>query len=200
MCQQTAICIEGKQLVQVNTDAYVTEQDLIKGCLRENQQCQAEVFRLYAGKMLGVCLRYARHRMEAEDILQDAFIRVFDNIAQFQFKGSLESWIRQIVVNTALKKYQQKSFRDEEIGIDEHYDLMLEPSIYADLHEEELLNLIAALPDGYRLVFNLYAIEGYSHGEIADMLGIEVGTSRSQLLKARRMLQEKIVEMQKIAV
>jgi RNA polymerase sigma-70 factor (ECF subfamily) len=178
----------------------VTEQDLIKGCLRENQQCQAEIFRLYAGKMLGVCLRYARHRMEAEDILQDAFIRVFDNIAQFQFKGSLESWIRRIVVNTALKKYQQKSFRDEEIGIDEHYDLMLEPSIYADLHEEELLNLIAALPDGYRLVFNLYAIEGYSHSEIADMLGIEEGTSRSQLLKARRMLQEKIVEMQKIAV
>ncbi len=178
----------------------MTEFDLVKGCLRENQQCQAEVFRRYAGKMLTVCLRYARHRMEAEDMLQDAFIRVFDNIGQFELKGSLEGWIRRIVVNTALKKYQQKSFRDEAIGIAEGYDMSLEPTIYADLHEEELLNVIAQLPDGYRLVFNLYAIEGYSHHEIADLLEIEESTSRSQLLKARRLLQQRIVDLQKIAV
>ncbi len=178
----------------------MSENDLIKGCLRENRHCQAEVFQRYAGKMLSVCLRYARHRMEAEDILQDAFIKVFDNIAQFQSNGSFEGWIRRIVINTALKKYQQKSFKDETIGIDEGYELVLEPSVYADLHEEELLNLIAQLPDGYRLVFNLYAIEGYSHHEIADMLGIEESTSRTQLLKARRILQQRIVDMQKIAV
>ncbi len=178
----------------------MTEQDLIKGCLRDDSQCQEEVFRQYAGKMFAVCLRYARHRMEAEDILQDAFIRIFDSIAQFQFKGSFEGWIRRIVVNTALKKYQKKSFKDECIGIDEDFNLSLEPSVYADLHEEELLNLIAALPEGYRLVFNLYAIEGYSHAEIAMMLGIDESTSRTQLLKARRTLQEKIVELQKIAV
>lgn len=178
----------------------MTEFDLVKGCLRENQQCQAEVFRRYAGKMLTVCLRYARHRMEAEDMLQDAFIRVFDNMGQFELKGSLEGWIRRIVVNTALKKYQQKSFRDEAIGIAEGYDMSLEPTIYADLHEEELLNVIAQLPDGYRIVFNLYAIEGYSHHEIADLLEIEESTSRSQLLKARRLLQQRIVDLQKIAV
>jgi RNA polymerase sigma-70 factor (ECF subfamily) len=178
----------------------VTEFDLVKGCLREDQQCQAEVFRRYAGKMLTVCLRYARHRMEAEDILQDAFIRVYDHIGQFEFKGSLEGWIRRIVVNTALKKYNQKSFRDEAIGIDEGYDQSLEPSIYSDLHEEELLNVIAQLPDGYRVVFNLYAIEGYSHHEIAETLGIEESTSRSQLLKARRLLQQRIIDLQKIAV
>lgn len=178
----------------------MSEQDLIAGCLRENRECQAIVFQRYAGKMLSVCMRYARHRMEAEDMLQDAFIRVFDHIAQFQYHGSFEGWIRRIVVNTALKKYQQKSFRDEIIGIEEGYDLQLEPSIYADLHEEELLNLIAQLPDGYRVVFNLYAIEGYSHAEIAQMLGIEESTSRTQLLKARRILQDQIVKMQKIAV
>jgi RNA polymerase sigma factor (sigma-70 family) len=178
----------------------VSELDLVKGCLRENQHCQAEVFRRYAGKMLTVCLRYARHRMEAEDILQDAFIKIFDNIGQFESKGSLEGWIRRIVVNTALKKYQQKSFKDEIIGIAEGYDLSLEPSIYADLHEEELLNLIAQLPDGYRVVFNLYAIEGYSHHEIAEMMDIEESTSRTQLLKARKMLQQRIVDLQKIAV
>ena len=178
----------------------MSEYDLIKGCLRQNRHCQAEVFRRYAGKMLTVCLRYARHRMEAEDMLQDAFIKIFDHIGQFQFNGSFEGWIRRIVVNTALKKYQQKSFQDETIGIDEGYDLSLEPSVYADLQEEELLNLIARLPDGYRLVFNLYAIEGYSHQEIALMLNIEESTSRTQLLKARRILQQQIVEMQKIAV
>lgn len=178
----------------------MSELDLVKGCLRENQHCQAEIFRRYAGKMLTVCLRYARHRMEAEDTLQDAFIKIFDNIGQFESKGSLEGWIRRIVVNTALKKYGQKSFRDETIGIADGYDLSLEPSIYSDLHEEELLNLIAQLPDGYRLVFNLYAIEGYSHHEIATMLGIEESTSRTQLLKARKLLQQRIVDLQKIAV
>jgi len=139
--------------------------------------------------------------MEAEDVLQDAFIKVFDNIAQFKFNGSFEAWVRRIVVNTALKNYQRKSFRDEQLGLDANMaDLPIEPSIFAHLHEEELLNLIARLPDGYRIVFNLFAIEGYSHREIADMLGIEVGTSRSQLLKARKWLQAEVLKMQKIAV
>jgi RNA polymerase sigma-70 factor (ECF subfamily) len=178
----------------------VSELDLIQGCLSENRQCQAEIFQRYAGKMLTVCLRFARHRMEAEDMLQDAFIRIFDNISQYQHKGSFEGWMRRIVINTALKKYNQKSFKNEYIGIEEGYDQMLAPSVYDDLHEEELLNLIARLPDGYRVVFNLYAIEGYSHREIANMLGIEESTSRTQLLKARRILQEQILKMQKIAV
>lgn len=179
----------------------MSEKELISGCIRENRQCQQEVFRRYAGKMLSVCRRYTRHRMEAEDVLQDAFIKVFDNIAQFKFNGSFEAWVRRIVVNTALKNYQRKSFREEQLGLDpEVIDLPTEPSIFAHLHEEELLNLIAQLPDGYRIVFNLYAIEGYSHREIAEILGIEVGTSRSQLLKARKWLQDKVLSMQKIAV
>ncbi len=150
--------------------------------------------------MLVVCLRYARHEMEAEDILQDSFIKIFDNISKFEFKGSFEGWIRRIVINTALKHYSKKSFKQEQIGVDAHPDFPLEPDAYAHLNEEELLNLIAKLPDGYKVVFNLYAIEGYSHKEISDMLGIQESTSRSQLVKARKMLQAMIFDLQKIAV
>ncbi|MCG8328483.1 MAG: sigma-70 family RNA polymerase sigma factor [Chitinophagales bacterium] len=178
----------------------MTEKELVKGCIREDRYCQQELFRRYAGKMLSVCSRYARHEMEAEDILQDAFIKVFDNIGKFEFKGSFEGWIRRIVINTALKNYSKKSFKQEQIGIENQPELPMEPDIYKHLNEEALLTLIAKLPEGYRLVFNLYAIEGYSHKEIADMLSIQESTSRSQLVKARKMLQSMIIDLQKIAV
>ena len=178
----------------------VTEKELIKGCIQEDRYYQQELFRRYAGKMLMVCMRYARHEMEAEDLLQDAFIKVFDNINKFEYKGSFEGWIRRIVINTALKNYSKKRFKQEQIGLENYPDLPLEPEIYAHLQEEELLRLIAKLPEGYRLVFNLYAVEGYSHKEIADMLGIQESTSRSQLVKARKMLQAMIIDLQKIAV
>jgi RNA polymerase sigma factor (sigma-70 family) len=179
---------------------HVTERELIQGCIREDRQCQQELFVRYAGKMLAVCLRYTRHEMEAEDILQDAFIKVFDNIAKFEFKGSLEGWIRKIAINTALKNYSKKGFKQEQIGMENPPDMAQEPDIYAHLQEEELLRLVSRLPDGYRLVFNLYAIEGYGHKEIAEMLGIQESTSRSQLVKARKMLQLMVVDLQKIAV
>lgn len=178
----------------------MTDQELIQGCIREDRKCQQEVFRRYSGKMLVVCLRYARHRMEAEDLMQDAFIKVFDNISRFKFEGSFEGWIRRIVINTALKNYSKKSFKKEQIGVEYYPDIPMEPTIYAHLNEEELLKLVAQLPDGYRIVFNLYAIEGYSHKEIAELLSIQESTSRSQLVKARKMLQQKISHLQKIAV
>lgn len=178
----------------------MTERELVEGCMREDRKCQQEVFRLYASKMMGVCLRYARHQMEAEDLLQDAFIKVFNNISKFEFKGSFEGWIRRIAVNTALKNYSKKSFSYEQIGVEEQPESAIPPEVYAHLHEEELLKLVAALPDGYRVVFNLYAIEGYSHKEISEMLGCQESTSRSQLVKARKMLQSQILALQKIAV
>jgi RNA polymerase sigma factor (sigma-70 family) len=178
----------------------VTEKELVKGCIREDKHCQQELFRRYAGKMLMVCIRYTRHEMEAEDVLQDAFIKIFDNIGKFQFKGSFEGWIRRIVINTALKNYSKKSFKQEQIGLENQPELPMEPAIYKHLDEEALLSIINKLPEGYRLVFNLYAIEGYSHKEIASMLGIQESTSRSQLVKARKMLQSMIVDLQKIAV
>lgn len=178
----------------------MTEKEIVQGCIKEDRHCQQELFVRYAGKMLAVCMRYTRHRMEAEDILQDAFVKVFDNIHKFQFKGSFEGWIRRIVINTALKNYSKKSFQQEQIGLENQPEHSTEPESYKNLEYEEILRLINRLPEGYRVVFNLYAIEGYSHKEIADMLGIQESTSRSQLVKARKMLQGMIVKIQKIAV
>jgi len=180
----------------------LTEQELIRGCIREEATCQREVYNRYAGRMLGVCNRYARNSADAEDILQDAFIKVFDKIHQFKFEGSFEGWIRKIVVNTALKKYSLRRYEKELVGyeIKDRDETILEPSAYSQLSEKDLLDLINSLPDGYRLVFNLYVLEGFQHEEIATMLNIQPGTSRSQLVKARAMLQKQIMQLQKVAV
>ncbi len=152
--------------------------------------------------MLGVCNRYARNGADAEDILQDAFIKVFDKIHQFKFEGSFEGWIRRIVVNTALKKYSLRRYEKEVVGyeIKDRDESSMEPSAYSHLSEKDLLELINSLPDGYRVIFNLYVMEGFQHDEIAEMLGIQPGTSRSQLVKARSMLQKQILQLQKVAV
>ena len=180
----------------------MTEDELIRGCLQEDAPCQKEVFNRYASRMLGVCNRYARNSADAEDILQDAFIKVFDKIYQFKFEGSFEGWIRKIVVNTALKKYSLRRYEKEVSGfeITDRNESGMEPSAYAHLTQKELMELINNLPDGYRLIFNLYVIEGYQHDEIASMLRIQPGTSRSQLVKARNMLQKQLLQLQKIAV
>jgi len=152
--------------------------------------------------MLGVCHRYARNSADAEDILQDAFIKVFDKIRQFKSEGSFEGWIRRIMVNTALKKYSLRRYEKEMSGyeIKDRDESGLEPSAYSHLSQKELLVMINQLPDGYRIIFNLYVIEGYQHEEIAVMLGIQPGTSRSQLVKARNLLQKQLIQLQKVAV
>ena len=149
---------------------------------------------------MAVCLRYAQDQMEAEDMLQDGFIRVFSNMHQFKFEGSFEGWIRRVIVNAALKRLQKRKMHFKEITDRNEDAQRMEPYVYNHLGEAELMQLIQQLPDGYRTVFNLNVIEGYSHEEIADMLGIQAGTSRSQLVKARKMLQQQILERQKIAV
>ena len=180
----------------------MTEEQLIKACINEDPASQKEVFIRFSSRMLGVCNRYARNSADAEDILQDAFIKVFDKIHQFKFEGSFEGWIRKIVVNTALKKYSLLRYEKEISGyeINDRDESVMEPSAYAHITQKELMELINNLPDGYRLVFNLYVIEGYQHDEIAGLLGIQPGTSRSQLVKARNLLQRQILELQKIAV
>ena len=178
----------------------MTEKELIKGCVREDVNCQQQLFNLYAGKMMAVCVRYSRHRLEAEDMLQEAFVKIFDNLDKFAFKGSFEGWIRRIVVNTALKHNQRKYFTNEQIAVEHFPETPIEPVAYSRLWEEELLKMIALLPEGYRVVFNLYAIEGYSHKEIAEMLNIQESTSRSQLVKARKMLQNQLEKLQRLAV
>ena len=180
----------------------MTEEQLIKACIREDASSQKEVFNRFSGRMLGVCNRYARNTADAEDILQDAFIKVFDKLHQFKFQGSFEGWIRRIVINTALKKYSVSRYEKEVVGyeIKDKDESGMEPSAYSHITQKELMELINNLPDGYRLIFNLYVIEGYQHDEIAEMLHIQPGTSRSQLVKARNLLQKQLIEIQKIAV
>ena len=178
----------------------MTEKDLIQGCIKEKQIAQKALFQQYAGKMLGVCMRYARNRAEAEDILQEGFVRVFDNITKYRGDGSFEGWIRRIMVNSALKFYSKKSYSNEFPGIENYLEKSEDPTIYQDMGKKELMELISNLPDGYRMVFNLYVIEGFSHAEIAKKIGIGESTSRSQLTKARKMLQQQVLELYKPAI
>lgn len=176
------------------------EYELIKGCIRQDARSQRLLFDKYAGKMMSVCLRYANDTMEAEDMIQDAFIKVFQYIGQFKFEGAFEGWIRRIVVNTAIRHLEKKKLHFKDIDENSQNTPKIEAQAYNHLGEDDLLKLINQLPDGYRLVFNLNVIEGYSHEEIAEMLNIQAGTSRSQLVKARKMLQQQILQLQKIAV
>jgi RNA polymerase sigma factor (sigma-70 family) len=142
---------------------------------------------------MALCMRYAQDRAEAEDMLQEGWIRVFDNIKSFRFQGSLEGWIRKVMVTTALKQLR-KAKPTEELNFSHDFEESPElPDAIAHLQEQEIIRHIEGLPEGYRIVFNLYVIEGYRHTEIAELLGIEESTSRSQLVKARKWLQEKIL-------
>ncbi len=176
------------------------ERELILGCLRNDRHSQKSIFDIYAGKMMTLCLRYSRHHMEAEDILQDGFIKIFQNLEQYKFEGSFEGWMRRIFINIALKNIKKMSYQNELIGaeiLNEEYE---SPSIIASMSEKEILAAIHELPDGYKTVFNLNVIEGFSHKEIGEMLNITESTSRSQLLKARRELQKKILELSKVRI
>ncbi len=164
--------------------------DIIKGCLSNDRDCQKALYERYAASMLGVCRRYARHGLEADDMLQDGFITLFRNMDQYHGTGSFEAWMRRIIINTCLKHIRKFSFQKENIGIEETEITKVEPEVLSQLSEEALLEMIDQLPVGYKNVFNLYAIEGYNHQEISKMLGIREGTSRSQLVKARKMLQK----------
>ena len=145
-----------------------------------------------------VCRRYATDRREAEDMLQESFIRVFAYIHQYKFAGPLGAWITRVTVNAALTILKTKKTPFVELGENHQALGAIDPDALSNLNEEELLQLIGRLPEGYRVVFNLYALEGYSHDEIGELLDIRPATSRSQLSKARRMLQEQITSLQKI--
>jgi RNA polymerase sigma-70 factor (ECF subfamily) len=171
------------------------EDDLIKGCRKGDRHAQQQIFDLYASRMLGVCLRYVKNTMQAEDILVVAFTKVFDRIGQFKGEGSFEGWIRRIAVNEALTW-----LRRSRAMMGAHADLVevdRQPDYnhLADhLEAEDLLRMIDQLPPGYRIVFNMYAIDGYSHKEIAAQLGISENTSKSQLSRARVHLQKLLAE------
>jgi RNA polymerase sigma-70 factor (ECF subfamily) len=153
----------------------------------------------YGPKMMGVCLRYARNREEAEEILHEGFLRVFTYISTFKGTGSFEGWIRKIMVNCALLRYRNKSQLPPVIRLAQfNYEVVDETDILSNLDAKELLSLVQTLPAGYRLVFNLYVFEGYKHREIAEALGISEGTSKSNLSDARSFLQKALSVKKKL--
>lgn len=175
-------------------------KQIIALCLKGDRKAQEQLFSAYSGVMFAICRRYTRNIHEAEDILQEGFIKVFSHMHTYNNAGSFEGWMKRIFINTALKAISKKSATYELNGMENMPEIPVEPNIISRLTEEKLLELISELPDGYRTVFNLYVIEGFTHKEIAEMLGSQESTSRSQLLKARRLLQEKLLELQRIAV
>ncbi|MFK7808786.1 MAG: RNA polymerase sigma factor [Saprospiraceae bacterium] len=180
------------QRTKLSLTTNMTERDIIQGCLKKDPKFQRMLVTNYSPTLMTVSRRYCPANIGAEDVLQDAFIKIFGNIHQFNSeKGSLMGWMRKIVINTALKKMKRMSFSHEK-ATDQFEDIQLHPSIYQHLDAEAIMEIVATLPDGYRQVFNLYAIEGYSHKEIGDLLGIEDATSRSNLSKAKKILRSKI--------
>lgn len=175
------------------------EETLVKKCVSGNAKAQKTLFDTYAPKMMGVSLRYMRDVASAEDVLQNGFIKVFNNLNKFDNRGSLEGWIRRIVVNTALDEIRKNKKRQNDIDITESEYLSPQNDfILENLMAEDLMKLIQTLPEGYRTVFNLFAIEGYSHKEIADQLGVSENTSKSQYSRAkgfiRKLLEENGIE------
>ncbi len=173
----------------------MTEERIIQRCINEEKAAQKYLYDAYSPKMYYVCLRYARHASEAQDMLQDGFIKVFDNIGSFKFNGSFEGWIRRIIVNTALNHCRKSSFKQEKLGIEDYQDKVVQSKAVSNMGEKELLALIQKLPEGYRMVFNLYVIEGFSHKEIGEMLEITESTSRSQLAKSRKWMQNELEKL-----
>jgi RNA polymerase sigma-70 factor (ECF subfamily) len=178
----------------------LTEQEIIQGCIRQNKQCQYLLFQQYAGRFMTLCLRYAADQMEAEDMMQDGFVAIFKNIEQYKSDGPVAAWMRRVMVNAALNVLRKKKLHFIDIDNSTAYQAQVETYSYSNLGEDDLLKLINALPNGYKVVFNLSVIEGFSHDEIGKMLDIQPATSRSQLVKARKMLQQQIIQLEKIAV
>jgi RNA polymerase sigma-70 factor (ECF subfamily) len=169
----------------------VTEEHLIAACKRGDRKAQQVVYDRFAPRMLGLCRRYVKRLEDAEDVLLEAFFKVFTHLDQFRGSGSLEGWVRRIVVNESLMFLRRKHNFNLTVDIDE-VSLPQEQDIESQLARQDILDLMDELPTGYRTVFNLYVIEGYKHREIAAQLDISINTSKSQLLLAKRRLQELI--------
>jgi len=176
----------------------ISDEEIIKGCIDGDKKFQRLLYEKYASSMLGVCIRYFKDTEEAEDALQEGFIKVFKNIKKFRFEGSFEGWIRRIMINTALNYYRSnlKHYFHSDITENEN-KIVFDKDFNQDFYVEDLLKIVRDLPPGYRMIFNLFEIEGYSHKEIATQMKISKNTSKSQLLKARKLLQKKLALLSK---
>ncbi len=169
-------------------------KQLIQKSKKRDIKSQSEIYHLFAGKLFALCLKYSKTHQEAEDNLQEAFITIFNKMDQYKFKGSFEGWMKRIVINTALQTYRKKNVLNL---VEENFPEEVEVEINEDnISLDFLMKIIRELPDRYRMVFNLYVLDGYSHKDISSMLGIVEGTSKSNLSRARLILKEKVESSQ----
>lgn len=171
-------------------------EQIIKDCSKGKSKAQELLYREFAPKMLGVCLRYSNNKSEAEDTLQDGFIKVFQSIKSYKFKGSFEGWIRRVMVNTALEKFRKsKNMQVVDEVWEPDPDTDSDEGIQnANIPLDALLNMIQELPDRYQMVFSLYVLDGYTHNEISEVMSITIGTSKSNLARGRAILKQKVNE------
>ncbi|MEP7251584.1 MAG: RNA polymerase sigma factor [Ginsengibacter sp.] len=170
----------------------VSETDLIDKCIRGDRQMQEILYRKYSSKMYGVCLRYSGNAEDASDLLQEGFIKVYDNLKKFRAEGSFEGWMRRIFVNTSIEHFRKKVKLHNVGEVQENTIEDYELNILDTLAEKDILTLVHELSPGYKTIFNMHVVEGYSHKEIADMLGITEGTSKSQLARAKGVLKKSL--------
>ena len=174
------------------------EQALINGSAKGDRKAQQALYESFAKRMYVICLRYSKSDLEAEDILQESFIKVFKSIANFRGESSLYYWIKRIVVNTALNYQRSKLYMYPMVDVDNLNDQVEKETILSGMQMQDLLALIQQLPTGCQVIFNLYAVEGYQHKEIAEMLKITEGTSKSQYARARQLLREKLENLEPV--
>ncbi|HEY4936319.1 MAG TPA: RNA polymerase sigma factor [Puia sp.] len=173
---------------------------LIKGCLTRDRSSQKKIYEIYGSAMMILCLRYSKNREEAEEVLQDGFLQMYKCLGQFKYNGSFEGWLRRIMINCALQRYRGKSNRYILVSLtEEHNFLTTECDLAERMNEKELIRLIQTLSPGYRMVFNLYVFEGMKHREIASLLNISEGTSKSNLSDARNILMKQLTPELKMA-
>jgi RNA polymerase sigma-70 factor (ECF subfamily) len=169
------------------------EQSLIAGCIKGNQIAQKTLFESFSPKFFALCLRYMKSTDDAEDVLQEGMVKIFTKLPEYSGTGSFEGWMRRIIVNTCLDQIRKNQKLKFDVSIDkEEYKLSMNAHILENMSANELIEEIKKMPPGYRVVFNMFAIEGYSHQEIAQKLGVKESTSKSQYLRARAYLKERI--------
>lgn len=169
-------------------------KEIIDGCIRGERAAQDRLYKRFSSLLFGICMRYAGNRMEAQDVLQEVFVKVYNNIATYNHEGSFEGWLRRIAVNTSITNYRKNLKHAFQKDVDDLMKTAEEPATFEDLDftAEEMMQCIERLPTGYKTIFNLYVIEGFMHKEISDMLGIDVNTSKSQLSRAKTHLQREL--------